>query len=135
MRQAWDWLILCLLLYSSFAVPYSLAFGAAPSGAGAPLAPADAADAAVDAVFLADVALTFATACYDAQGGLVTDGRAIARRYARGWLLPDLAGSFPFDLVAAAAVAGGGGGGGQGDGVGGLRLVRALKLTRAARYG
>ena len=64
-KQAWDLLCLGLLLYCSFYVPVNLAFESASLGP--VLTPAECADAAIDAIFLLDVALTFFTAYYDSQ--------------------------------------------------------------------
>ena len=100
-------------------------------------------DLAVDVCFLTDIGLTFRTA-YEVvavEGGknndimLVTDGRRIARRYAKVWFPIDLVSSVPFDTIVAAVLAGGlgpstevGGGGG-----GALSFTRLLKLIRLVR--
>lgn len=75
-----------------------------------------------DAVFIADILLTFNTAVYDASfSRLESRRRAIARRYARGGLALDLASTLPYDLVPGL------------DAWHSLRLLRLLRVARAAR--
>ena len=124
-RRAWDLLCTLLLLYCAFSVPYSLVFQ--PPSPPSTLTPMDISDLAIDAVFMTDMALSALTA-YDDQGCLVTHPPRIAAHYLRTWFLPDLAGSFPFDIVV--SLAGGGGGGGAGA----VQALRLLKLVRAWKF-
>ena len=64
-KQVWDGFCMSILLYCSFAVPYSIAF--TQNAPGGPLGPMDYLDIAIDVVFLIDIALCFVTA-YDDQG-------------------------------------------------------------------
>ena len=52
----------------------------------------------VDLCFMADVALSFTTGFYDEANVLVRSHKAIARRYARSWLVVDVLSSVPLDL-------------------------------------
>ena len=61
-----------------------------------------AANAAVDALLLLDVLVSFRTAFFQ-EGLLVSDPRSIARHYARTALLADLLGACPLSLVQAFA--------------------------------
>ena len=81
-KQAWDVMILLLLVYSCFQVPYSMAFDDS-SEADDPQSPKYVADVLLDVVFMVDVALCFLTAYYDAKGMLVRDLRKISSRYTR----------------------------------------------------
>ena len=128
LKQIWDVAILCLLLYSSFQVPYSLAFGDS-SESPDQLSLAYLLDIVMDVVFMVDVAMCFVTAFYDAKGVLIKDLSIISYKYATSWFLPDLGGSFPFDTVIGLFLA-------QTGNVGAMRilkLVRLLKLIRAAK--
>ena len=127
-KQAWDVMILLLLVYSCFQVPYSMAFDDS-SEADDPQSPKYVADVLLDVVFMVDVALCFLTAYYDAKGMLVRDLRKISSRYTRTWFVPDLGGSFPFDTVISLFLASTGNIGVMRV----LKMVRLLKLIRAAK--
>jgi hypothetical protein len=129
-KQMWDLLCLVLLVYCSFYVPFNLAFDTAPPAGTYRIA--DILDIVINAIFMIDIALTFLTAYYDTQGFLVKDLRIIAEAYCRGWLLPDIAGSFPFDTVITAAVRAHSSG--QSVDLSAMKAIRLLKLTRAARF-
>ena len=130
LKQSWDFFCLVLLLYCSFYVPFNLAFD--NSSPGDSLRPTDILDIFINTVFMLDIALTFATSYYDNQGCLVKDLDKIAQNYCKGWLIPDLAGSFPFDTVISAAMRAQGAG--QSANLGAMKIIRMLKLTRAARF-
>jgi hypothetical protein len=51
---------------------------------------------------MVDIVLSFVT-IVDVEGNIVKDYAGISRHYLRTWFVPDLAGSFPFDMVIAAA--------------------------------
>ena len=124
--QAWDSMCMMILLYCSFAVPYTIAFVGAPAGGG--LSSLDILDIAIDAVFAVDITLNFLTARIGRQGGLVTDPRGIAALYARSWLLPDFASTVPFDLIVSAYL-------GSGTGkLGAIRLIRMIRLIRVLKF-
>eukprot|EP01052_Picozoa_sp_SAG31_P017949 SAG31_NODE_1251_length_9110_cov_5.844412_7_plen_297_part_00 len=87
LRSRWDISIVILVVYTLLVVPYSSAF-TATLGAGLL-----AVDYVIDAIFLADIGLNFATYAYEHSGDLVTQRSIIASRYLRG--------HFAFDAVAA----------------------------------
>ena len=116
-KQVWDVLILLLLLYSCFQVPYSMAFDDSSTD---PRSPAYAVDVLLDVIFMTDVALCFLTAYYDAKGMLVKDLWEICCRYSKSWFLPDVGGSFPFDSVVGLFL----------DQTGNISAMRVLKLVR-----
>ena len=126
LKQAWDVMILWLLVYSSFQVPYSMAFDDASSNK---QSAKYASDMLLDIIFMIDVALCFVSAFYDAKGMLVVELREISSRYCKTWFLPDLGGSFPFDTVISVFLDSAGNIGAMRI----LKLVRLLKLIRAVR--
>jgi potassium channel len=132
-RQCWDLLCMLLLLYCSFYVPFGIAFPDDSSGLGGGMSPVEAFGLAVDTVFMLDIGLSFVTAV-EVEGVVVRDPRRIARRYARTWFAPDLAGSFPFDTVITALLDDGAGAAGSTNFIRALRLVRMLKLIRALKF-
>jgi CRP-like cAMP-binding protein len=129
LKQGWDLIILGLLVYSSFQVPYSMAFDDNNNGAPDHGTAKFAGDVLLDVIFMVDVALCFFTAFYDAKGMLVSDLKEISRRYCSTWFLPDLGGSFPFDNVIGLFLSSSGNIGAMRV----LKLVRLLKLVRAVK--
>ena len=127
-KQLWDLLVLLLLIYSCFQVPYSMAFDD-PGMYSDKTSVMFAVDVLLDVIFMVDVSLCFLTAFYDSKGMLVRDLKEIGARYCKSWFLPDIGGSFPFDNVVSLFLE-------QSGNVGALRilkLVRLLKLLRAVR--
>ena len=125
-KMAWDLFCMVLLMYCSFSVPYSLAFENSEDSE-----PNFDLNLAIDFLFMFDIALSFGTA-FDLQGVMVKDFRAIARNYLRSWFVPDLLGSFPFDVVVTALVDVSSMG--SSNLVRAFRLVRILKLVRAVKF-
>ena len=126
-KQVWDFVCSLLLLYCAFSVPYSIAFVPTEPG----VSPIDISDIVIDCVFMIDIALSFITA-YDNQGFIVREMRAIARTYLRTWFWPDLAGSFPFDIVLVNALASSGTI--SSGGLSALKFIRMLRLIRAWKF-
>ena len=121
-KKAWDAFCMILLAYCSFEVPYNIAF---PTSDLDGLSPVETSELAVNVVFMIDIALSFVTA-YDHQGIIVKRFRRIAHQYLRTWFIPDLAGSFPFDMLVAACL-------GKEGNLSMMRLIRMLKLVRAVK--
>lgn len=71
--------VLFLLLYTTFSVPYLLAFAQDPPP-GAPLTAFDVWDLTLDAIFCLDIALSFVTA-YVRNGVYVQNLKSIADNY------------------------------------------------------
>jgi len=144
-KQAWDVLIMLLLAYTTFSVPYLLAFGDWAQNDDVDEDSTQKVviehtflsltDLVLDIIFCTDVAMCFFT-CYTAHGVYVTSIRAISWHYLRTWFVVDFMGSVPFDRIFIAAMAtlnkpldsmGR-------DALQGLRMIRVLKIVRAARF-
>jgi hypothetical protein len=124
LKQLWDLFCMLLLIYCSFSVPYSIAF--IESDSSGALTSMDYADIAIDIIFMIDIALTFVTQ-FENQGIMEKDFGIIARHYITTWFAPDLAGSFPFDMVIASSM------GSDGD-LGAMKLIRMVRLVRAIKF-
>ena len=123
-KQIWDGFCMLLLVYCSFSVPYSIAFIDSDSSEG--LTPIDISDLAIDLIFMIDISLTFVTQ-YDNQGVMEKDLSLISRHYFKTWFFPDIAGSFPFDIIISACLSSAGN-------LGGMKLIRMLRLVRAVKF-
>ena len=106
-KQTWDVFILCMLLYTTFSVPYLLAFG--EWSGGHDILDAEGLDVndwgalaifhlLLDVIFCLDICINFCTA-YTARGVYVTSLRQIATNYVKTWFLIDVLGSVPFDKI------------------------------------
>jgi Ca2+-binding EF-hand superfamily protein len=143
LKQAWDLLILLILAYATFSVPYLLAFGVwaekyrENEGKAHQIDLTDIGvwELVLDILFCTDVLVTFCT-CYTKHGVYVTSIRAISWNYLKTWFLIDFVGSVPFDKIFMTALAtfnrpldqqGR-------DTLQGLRLVRVIKIVRAVRF-
>ena len=124
-KRIWDIICMLLLVYCSFSVPYSIAFINSDSSSGH-LSDIDFSDLAIDLVFMLDIALTFVTQ-FENQGVMEKNLAIIARHYLESWFFPDLAGSFPFDIVIAAAM-------GSAGNLSAMKLIRMVRLIRAAKF-
>ncbi len=137
-RLAWDMLSFVLLIYNLVVVPFSLCFDVSTS------CPESLwfFEAFVDWFFVADIVLNFFTGVFEdeyAQGAVSTDLCVIANRYARTWLLIDVAASLPLEFIVSLSVSGCNAGA-QSEDAGanldmlkllrGLRMVKLLKLLR-----
>jgi hypothetical protein len=126
----WDLLMVIFLLYTTFAVPYMIAF--VESGDPRQLEPFDIWDIFLDCIFMTDIVINFCTAYYH-QGEYVTNLNRIAVNYITSWFFLDFAGSFPFDKVVGAIVLAQGSDGADLSFMKAFRIVRMLKLIRAVR--
>jgi len=113
-RQRWDTILILVLLYNVFVIPFRLGFE--PDVQDKTM---DGIDIFVDTFFMADVALNFRTAYYD-KGRLVIDRHKVAKNYLRGGFLLDFFTSLPYDAIV--SVIGGG-----------LNLARFLSLPKLLR--
>jgi len=138
-RKYFDLLLMLMVLFNVVVLPVRLAFywNQRTSLALGHWSAWQWVDTAVDLLFVADIALTFNTAyLQDPDQVLVSDRRAIAVRYAQGWLAVDVLSSVPTDLVLALVSAAGHFDGSEADSasLGGLgRIVKALKLFKLVR--
>ena len=98
-KVLWDWLIIVLVLYNAYMIPFDLAFDLC-LGAGLL-----AVDILVDALFIFDVFLSFRTTYYDrTDGALVLDYALVRKNYLKTWFAIDFIASVPIEYVAFAAV-------------------------------
>lgn len=88
-RQSWDFGMVIAAMYVVTILPYRIAFSEEHSVGYAIF------EFLLDIIFMSDVVLNFLTAHYSDDGSIVTSHRAIALRYARSWLVPDLISSIP----------------------------------------
>mmetsp|Transcript_8284 Transcript_8284/g.19344 ORF Transcript_8284/g.19344 Transcript_8284/m.19344 type:complete len:757 (-) Transcript_8284:2630-4900(-) len=126
-KQCWDLVVMMLLVFTCFAVPYQMAFDMVP---GHVMTPFNRFDLFVDILFMVDVCVNFVTA-YHHEGFYVTDMRKIVIHYLCTWFALDFAGSFPIDKILLAFVDTH-----NTDDLSSLRIlkaVRMLKLVRAVK--
>lgn len=138
-RLVWDTLATVFLIFNIVSVPLRLAFdefNECPEALWV-------FEAVVDWFFVADICLNFRTGVFviGQSGAISTSLRAIAWRYAKTWLLIDLASSIPLDFVVSLTLNGchaqtnahvGAQSEDQGssDGLDALKLLRALRLAK-----
>lgn len=89
--QAWELLIMIVLVSTIYTTPLSLGFEPFECGL-------RTLDLCTDFFFLSDVLRNFNTAAV-APGELIYDRARVAKRYAQGWFLPDLLTSLPYNLM------------------------------------
>ena len=139
-KQAWDLFIMLFLMYTTFSVPYMLAF--VPAKEIQPgealendMAPFDIFEICLDCLFCLDVILNFCTA-FTEKGVYHTSMRIIAVHYLKTWFILDFFGSVPFDKIVQAAVMSTGKpvDAATQSMLSGLRMVRVLKMVRAVRF-
>ena len=126
LKQAWDFLIMVLVIYACVVIPYRAAFEEA-EGAWFWF------EAGLQLVFCLDVLLNFNTAYLENERWYLSRGK-IAKRYLAGWFWIDFPSSIPFDLVELYALPQ------LRDAVGGgealetmLPMMRALRLFKLLR--
>ena len=126
----WDIGIILLFVYTSFQVPYAMAFDQG-----------NVIDFTnlwqiwgliMDVLYMIDIALSFVTERYH-QGLLVSRLRPIMTLYIREEFMLDFAGSFPFDKVVAAIVQDSGGTHVDLTAMRVFKLIRLLRLLRGAK--
>jgi hypothetical protein len=127
-KQSWDMVIMMLLLFTTFAVPYLLAFGDEID----PTKPLDGYqiwDLLLDVFFCTDIVLSFCTS-FVLKGVYVTDMTVIAKYYLCGWFLIDMPGSIPFDKIIIYTSLSSD----MGPTLKALKFIRILKMVRAVRF-
>ncbi|ETV96449.1 hypothetical protein H310_10202 [Aphanomyces invadans] len=95
----WQMTVATAIVYSSFMVPYRIAFEAEPVAEGRYL------DTFVDVLFGLDIAIMFRLAYHNADRQLVCNAGTIAKKYIKGWFVIDLFSTLPFDTIGAMFVA------------------------------
>jgi hypothetical protein len=127
-KQCWDFLIMTLLLFTTFAVPYLLAFGQ-ETDPHAHIKPYEIWDLGLDVLFCADIIFSFCT-CIQVQGVYITDLTLIAKNYLGGWFWIDMPGSIPFDKIIIYTSSSSD----MGPTLKVLKFIRILKLARAVKF-
>ena len=119
-RLAWDFYILCLVVYSSVQGPYTAAFVGEQT--------MHFTDIVVDLSFYCDIVLNFWTG-FDKGFEVIMEKKEIVKNYLGGWFFIDFIATINWDLVITAV--------GEGDSnsplVRLLRLLKVLRLARASR--
>ena len=92
-KTRWDWIVITLVLYNSFFIPYNFSF---VTKANATL---DLFDYSVDFLFLIDMGFSFFTGYYDNRGDEVLDLSSIRKKYMSRWFWIDLVAVFPFEVL------------------------------------
>eukprot|EP00854_Cymbomonas_tetramitiformis_P028037 gene28037-34675_t len=114
-KQTWDFLILSLILYSSFAVPYQLTFGRESEPGGEELV--------INLLFIVDFISNFFTATTDKSCSTIqTSLPKIWLEYLKGWMLIDLVASIPWNFLSQG-----------GSSLSSLTALKSLRLLRMAR--
>jgi len=92
-RQVWDVLVMLVTIVTGVLVPIELAYVGEPS-----LEKPGIILHAFDVVWILDVVLNFRTGFFSQRGSIVMSPSAIASRYMRNWLVPDVLAAWPFWL-------------------------------------
>jgi len=109
-RERWNQLMLYLVLYNCFQIPFSLAYSLDE----------DAKDGfrifdiIVDSGFAVDILLNFRTS-YIEDEEIERDSKVIMKRYAKGWFLIDFLATFPWQAI------------------GDLKFMKIIKVARLSR--
>lgn len=95
-KQAWSIVIIFLLFYVAFIMPYNLAFNDDDNKTNSDYY----VDIIADFVFMADIIVTCFSSYYDDKEGiLISNNKKIIIRYLKGWFAIDLVASLPLSLV------------------------------------
>ena len=92
-KSRWDLVIIVLVLYNSFFIPYNFSFVTEANTT------MDMFDYFVDFLFLIDMALSFFTGFYDIRGDEVVDLKEIRKKYMSRWFWIDMVAIFPFEVL------------------------------------
>ncbi|XP_055707350.1 potassium voltage-gated channel subfamily H member 8 isoform X2 [Phlebotomus papatasi] len=117
-KGCWDWLILVATFYVAVAVPYNAAFVKTDRMT-------MASDVIVEALFIVDIILNFRTTYVSRKGEVVSDSKAIALNYLKGWFVVDLLAALPFDHLYASDLYSG-----EESHIHLVKLTRLLRLAR-----
>ena len=116
----WDGFVMICILYSSFLVPFRLAFGTEADGV------VWALEVGISLCFIADIFITFNTAVPDRESDSrwITSRETIARRYVCGWFVIDFPSAIPCELIELAF---------QSEDFDSMQTVRVIRVLRLAR--
>ena len=117
-RGKWDAFVMCMVVYSSFQIPYDATFRTASQ----PL-PLQIVEILIDILFAVDIFFNFRTTFYDEYEQIeIFDPKRIAEHYFAGFFFVDLFATIPFDtLFKSASIS--------------LTWLNALKMIRLLRLG
>ncbi len=118
----WNVLIIALLIYTAYVMPYKISFIDNPGTAWFCI------DLIIDCLFMTDVCINLDTAFYTPENVLVTSRSSIFWNYLQGWMILDIIASIPMDLVEMMLF-----GSGSAFSVKTLRLARLPRLYRLIR--
>jgi len=127
-KQTWDSLVIFLLMFTTFAVPYNLAF-IRERDKDEPLDWYQILDLIFDVFFCVDIVFSFCTA-HVVKGMYVTDLKLIARRYLSSWFWIDAPGSIPFDKIVIYTTSSQD----SGPALKALKFIRLLKILRVVKF-
>lgn len=92
-RSLWNLLVISLLAYTATIMPFRLAFSDTESFNW------KVAEWVLDSLFFSDILVTCFSSYYDNEGRLITSLREVLLTYLQTWLLLDIAGCLPLDLM------------------------------------
>ena len=131
LRSRWDILVLLALAFTALVTPVETAFFKSPASLEEAIDVLFIVNRIVDAIFIVDIFLNFATPVYSSQHArMVWTHSEIALEYARFWLWIDVVSVIPFDII---ALLGNDQELGKLAGLSVLRLLRLAKLLRIFR--
>ncbi len=128
-KQAWDFVLMFVILYSVIMVPYRICFSREARGSFAVL------ENLMDVFFGLDIVLNFYTAYeHPETAHLVWDKASIRRHYLTGWFLIDFFSTVPFDKIGAALISSGPeGSSNDAEKLRVAKLLRTLRLIKLVR--
>ena len=94
-KTAWDLFTTAVLIFSSFVIPYRMAF-VAPDNETTTW---NVINYLIDFTFFMDIVITFNTAFYDENFKIVENRGKIACAYMKGWFFIDIFAIIPFDVI------------------------------------
>ncbi len=89
----WNWLVITLLLYTAYVMPYKLSFVDSPGMNWFCV------DLTIDCLFMCDVIINLNTSFYSAENVLITQRSTIFWEYLKGWMIFDIIASVPIDAI------------------------------------
>jgi len=116
-RMSWDLCGLVFIIFETYTIPFDIAFQVIPEGFIYWWM------SFVNMYFMADIVVSFMTGFRSQTGVLVMSASRIAKRYSRGWLIPDILAGVPWEWLQGIVPVSGSG----------LQITKMLRLLRIAR--
>lgn len=100
-NSMWDFLVMIMLIYTCFELPFTIAFNIHLNFSNSDVLPFAIIAISFDILLLFDVILNFRTAYFDKYDDLrlVTNAKSIAKKYIKGWFFIDFLTSIPLEFV------------------------------------